>query len=254
MEYGKIVTLADRCASYAKFCGKKRIIETLPVTKIPKQETLGYICPDGTINFSSAESAIQYMRTKCVNALAKNKPYEYCVEIDGSRITYESKGSISGCWHSSKPSEIGGHGHPDTYAKGCTTAPSVSDYYPFMESKSQKKEIVFNSNGEQYVLEKIPNVRIKNDIVFGNYSEIDILGIKHYSGCFPESVQKKLDIAIENRDETMLEEIANEYLPQSPKEVTKDLVERTHTFWLKYGQRFGVKIDTNFSNFKNISL
>ena len=252
MGYEKIVTLAERCTRYANACGKRCIIETKHIAKIPKPETLGYICPDGKINFSSVESALEYMKAKCVKALLGKNPYEHCVEIKGSSIVYQDKGSATGCWHSLRPSDIGGHGHPDTYAKGCTTAPSVADYYPFMGKKLQKKEIIFNSKGEQYFMEKIPNIKVKNDVVFSDYREIDLLAIKHYSGCFPKSIQKKLNIAITNKDEKLLNEIVDKYFPKNPKDATKDIVDLTHTFWLKYGEKFGIKINTNFSNFNDL--
>ena len=39
-----------------------------------------------------------------------------------------------------------------------------------------------------------------------------------------------------------------------PNEIPKFLVDATHRFWVKYGKMFGVKVETNFSNFANVPV
>ena len=246
------ISLAERTASYVKACGKSSVLQTRPALIVPKADELGYICYDRSINFGSVKSAINYMKNKCVKALQGKNPCEHSVEIQGSRIIHEEAGSSNSVWNSNLKYDIAGHGHPDTYAKGCTTAPSVCDYHILMESESEMKEFVFNSNGEWYVIEKIPKLKFKDENIFGCYSEIDILAIKHYFSVFSKSVQTELEQAISRRDINAFENLVSKYLPENPADVSKDITELTHTFWLKYGERFGVKVDTNFSNFKNI--
>ena len=247
-----MVNLVGNCAQYAKMCAKSRILQTKPMSIPHNKDSLGYLCPDETINFASFKSAFKYMQTKCTKALKGKNPYEHCIEIKGSSIIHDDKGSYIGCWHSNKSKDVGGHGHPDTYAKGCTTAPSISDYYPFMQSESQTKEIVFNSNGEWYQLEKLPNFKFKLDNIFGSYSEIDITAIRHYFSIYSKSAQLELENAIQSRDLKAFEDLIAKYMPSQPSDVSKELTELTHTFWLKYGEKFGVKANTNFSNFKNL--
>ena len=246
------ISIAERAASYVRACGKSSVLQTKPAAIVPKPDELGYIFYDRSVNFGSVKAAINYMKNKCVKALQGKNPREYGVEIKGSRIIHEEAGSSNGVWSSRLKYDIAGHGHPDTYAKGCTTAPSVNDYYNLMESESQMKEFVFNSNGEWYVLEKIPKFKFDKDYIFGCYSEIDILAKKHYFSVFPKSVQKELEQTIIRRDVNAFEESVSKYIPDIPADISKDITELTHTFWLKYGERFGVKADTNFSNFKDI--
>ena len=251
----QVFSLADDVARYVKACGKRSILETKPLQVKINPKDLGVCFPDGTIKFSTQESAIKYMQKKCTNALQGKNPYEHSVSIKGSSIIDESSGSLTHCGKSvigTPIEEVCGHGHPDTYAKGCTTAPSIVDYYSLMNTKSQMKEFVYNSNGEYYSMTKIPNVRVRNEEVFGFYQEIDILACEHYFKTQPKSVQEKLNKAIREKDLQTFEELVSKYMPVNPSDATKDLTESTHTFWLKYGKRFGVEVDTNFSNFKDL--
>ena len=243
-----LTTIADDVLRYAEACGKRSILETKPFTGKFQADDLGYIFPDGTINFFSKKSAMRYMQAQCTKALQGKNPYEHIVEIQGSRIVYENKGNHTSCWRSFKGKpEISGHGHPDTYARGCTTAPSIIDYHSFMQVKTQKLEVVYNSKGEWYILSKIPNAQVQNNKIFGCYHEIDVLAAKHYFSLAPKPVQLKLEKAIEERDLRTFEKLINEFF--TTNENTSQLTKLTHTFWLKYGEKFGVKVDTNFSNF-----
>jgi len=248
----QVFNLADDFARYVKACGKRSILECKPLQGKINPKDLGVIHSDGTINFTTQEAAIEYMRTKCTRALQGKKTYEHSVSIKGNSIIDEDLGNIVSCNPSRTGADICGHGHPDTYAKGCTTAPSIIDYHSLWDTKTQIKELIFNSNGETYSMTKIPNVVVKNEKVFGCYYEIDILAAKHYFKTQPKSIQAKLNKAIREKDLQTFEDIINEYLPKSPNDTTKEITELSHTFWLKYGKKMGVEVYTNFSNFKNI--
>ena len=248
----KVFSLVDDVARYVKAYGKRSILECKPLQGKINPKEMGIRLTDGTINFTTQKSAIKYMRTRCVKALQGENPYEHGVSIKGNSVIHENVGSNTGCTFSGVGREITGHGHPDTYAKGCTTAPSILDYYAFISTKSESKQLIFNSRGEWYRMTKIPNARVKNKKVFDCYNEIDILACKHYFKMQPRPVQAKLNKAIREKDIQTFEELISKYMPTNPFDTPKELTELTHTFWLKYGKRFGVEVDTNFSNFKSL--
>ena len=259
----QVFSLADDVARYVKACGKRSILECKPLQgkinpkdlRIINSNDLRVINPNGTIEFLNQKAAIEYMRTQCTKALQGKNPCEHTVSIRGARVIGENTCTVNKCWSNNIETgvEIAGHGHPDTYAKGCTTAPSILDYYSLMSTKSQMKELVFNSNGEIYSMTKIPNALVKNKKIMGCYHEIDILTAKHYFKKQPKSIQAKLNKAIQEKDLQTFEEMISKYMPTNPTDTTKELTELTHTFWLKYGKKFGVEVDTNFSNFKTLA-
>lgn len=249
MSYGKIGTiLSNEIVAWTKL--GKSLFESKAVKVNPKM--LGYIHPDGEIAFQSTDAAISYAKNKVTTALRSKNPYEYNVEIKGSRIINESKGNSSRFERDiNSPLEIGVHGHPDTYAKGCTTAPSGGDYWALMTSPNQTREIVFNSNGEHYIMEKIPNFHLDNNYIISYFNEFDIKMLKHLFSNKPKAIQEELNQAIQNKNETVFNELLSKHMPLTPKDTSKEITDLTHSFWLKYAEESGVKLTTNFSNFKN---
>lgn len=244
-------TVGKEIIAYAKTSGSKSLLTMKPI-KI-NTKSLGYIHPNGEIAFQTTDVAISYAKTKVIRALKSKNPYEYNVEIKGSRIINESKGNCDTFSRSTdSPLTIGVHGHPDTYSKGCTTAPSGSDYYCLMSNPNQTKEIIFNSNGEYYIMEKIPNFHYNSNYIMGYYTEYDIKMIKHLFSKKSKAIQEELKQAIQNKNETVFNELLSKHMPKTPKDISIELVDLTHSFWLKNAKELGIKITTNFSNFKNL--
>jgi hypothetical protein len=249
------INFARSIVNYAKTCGKTYILETKPIINRANAENLGYICSKGTINFNSVDSALVYAKNKCVKALRSEIPYEHSVSIKGSRIVHESstRSSQNCALPGQLAADISCHGHPDTYAKHCTTAPSMGDFEGLSQNPYQKKEIVFNSAGEYYILEKLPEFIRDKNLIMGNNAKIDLKFWRHFFELLPQNAQKELEIAIKNKDLNLFNNLLNKYVSNRPEDITKEVVEKTHTFWTKYAKDFGVKIETNFFNFKNLA-
>ena len=64
----QVFSLADDVARYVKACGKRSILECKPLQRKINPKDLGVIHSDGTINFTTQEATIKYMRTKCTRA------------------------------------------------------------------------------------------------------------------------------------------------------------------------------------------
>lgn len=247
-----LATSAEKCSAYAKAYFKESIMQTKPI-KIPKKDEIGFICPNGNINFRSAKAALKYARTKCVNALKSKNPYEHIVEIKGSKIIYENEGKLMNVSGSNMDiADIVCHGHADTYAKHCTTAPSLDDFWGLANSTRQREDIVFNSAGEYYSMKKVRDVSYNKRTIIGILTDIDIAFYKHIFKEYPRRIQKKLDTAIKFEDDNAFYQLRHDYATFPGWNIPKNMVDRTHTFWLKHANELGLKVETNFSNFKDI--
>ena len=189
---------------------------------------------DGSIQFRKQKYAVEYMRNRCSASVREHNPFERGIGINGCRVVGEANGTSTRC-NLSVCTEISGHSHPDTYAKGCTTAPSADDYFvDIFGDKKCRKMFVFNSKGEYYSLEKIPGFDFTEEKVSELYQSMTSFIIEN-----TPSEQKNLLYIIESL---------------KPNEIPKFYVDATHKFWVKYGKMFGVKVETNFSNFANVPV
>lgn len=213
---------------------------------------LGYVCKDGTINFSSQKAAIEYAKNKIAPAAARG--YENAVGIKGNRVVFQVNGEKTSVMRpSDRLFDIGLHGHPDAYAKGCTAAPSQQDYMLLMKNPFQKKEIVFNSRGEYYSLTKLPSynydahAHFRDEKFFEYIRDVGKIELKNA----PRAVRSQFLEAQKRKDIYDMAEILDEkvYLENS-KAVSEGAVKLSHEFWQKYAEKLGVAVKTNFSNFK----
>ncbi len=204
-------------------CSKKVYIKPSSLVRnIPKQ---GLRLKDGSLLFTSQESAIEYGIERCSKALQSPNPFERAICIKGRRVVAEVQGKAD-CVNMHHATEIMLHGHPDTYAKGCTTALSKGDYEYFVDNKCLKRMYAVNSNGEIYQMEKLPDFDYSN-IAKHKEDLFELLNYDKY--CNP----------------------AASLLPMQL--IPKFIVDGTHKFWKEQSRYCKVKVNTNFSNFVDIS-
>ena len=121
-----------------------------------KSENIGYICPDGTINFQSAKTAEEYAKNAVVKAARQANPYEKAVIVDKNRITYEHNGTKMNCTVPITAKGLMVHGHPDLYAKGGAFPFSAADYHSFIVIPGLEKTVIYNTLGEKAEMVKLP--------------------------------------------------------------------------------------------------
>ena len=214
--------------------------------------SLGYVCKDGTINFSSQKAAIEYAKNKIAPAAARG--YENAAGIKGNRVVFQVDGEGTSVIRPDNVLfDIGLHGHPDVYAKGCTSAPSQQDYVLLMKNPFQKKEIVFNSKGEYYSLTKTPgynydaNAYFRDEKFFEFVKDVGNIELKNA----PQKIRRQFLEAQKNKNiGDMGEILIDDLWAENPKAVSEGVVNLSHEFWQKYAERLGVEAKTNFSNFK----
>ena len=194
--------------------GGKSVLSYLCHTKQPKgqinSKTLGWIRPDGVINFQSAEVAENYAKNRCVAALHSDKPFERGVLIKENQVLAEVNGDITKIDMSAYSEKMVGasffHGHP---CIGSTELPlSLADYLVFV-SQRLKKIVAFNKNGEHSTLIQNPQKSLFLKLLPKKWQEklmsFEQIGMgsiatseyaKEYAKMFPKEIQKKIEQAL----------------------------------------------------------
>lgn len=148
-----------------------------PILKKIKPSELGYVRPDGAINFQSPESANRYAKNVVVKALNKEKPFERLVLIDDSTIVKQVDGGIDEVTFDSENFHFDTmvHGHPDLLGKGIADPISPQDVVTLYESNQNGavRSIVYNSAGEYSKVEKLPLPEV--------YDTIPVESMKEYA-------------------------------------------------------------------------
>lgn len=226
-----------------------------------KTENIGYICPDGTINFQSAKTAEEYAKNAVVKAARQANPYEKSIIVDKNRITYEQNGTQGNCLVPIKGKGIWVHGHPDLYAKGGTFPFSAADYQAFIVAPGLEKAVAYNTLGEKAEMIKLPPkwwekflppqsiLGAKIGSCNGGYNKalLDKNGAKQLNKLYFKALWAKI---------TKNPEAAKLYTKQNLNLYSKLLQEsfseagakRVHKFWVKSAPNLGVDYSTNFSN------
>ena len=110
-------------------------------------KTLGYVCPNGTINFQTAESAQTYAKNRVMSALHAPKPFERVVFVEDSRIIGEIDGTVHKVHFDHKIIE----GHKDVslvHGHPTNTPLSDVDYFCLVANNELKSIIAYNKLGE----------------------------------------------------------------------------------------------------------
>lgn len=126
----------------------------LPKINLKSLESLGYVCPNGQINFQTEKAALSYTKNTILKALKSGKEREVITKdasvlkiFDGNENSVTAKFSefpdIKGC--------IQHHGHPSNngyYAPPFSKA-DVNVFHMLNKVLGYKKSIVYNSLGEE---------------------------------------------------------------------------------------------------------
>ena len=233
-------------------------------------KNLGWVCPDGTINFATSETANNYAKNAVVKALNAPKPYEKSVVVNDRRIIFEHNGTENNCIVPPDAQGTWVHGHPDTFAVPF----SATDYSAFMSVKNIDKAVIYNSAGESSSLVKVPKQSFLDKLLLKiipkeNYENM-IMGAKigQCYGGYNSALLKNCSsgttmrlnklamqklIALAKGDTQLAEKYATEYTQLYNKEMEAALkdektAKRIHNFWTKYAKKLGIEYSSNFSN------
>ncbi len=235
------------------------------VLKSIKPENIGYICPDGTINFQSAKTAEEYAKNVVVKAARQKNPYEKSVVIDKNRITYERNGTRGNCPIELDKTGTWVHGHPDLYAKGGSFPFSATDYSSFCQAPGLDRAVVYNSLGEKAVMMKLPP-KWGEKLLAKFLPQQSIIGAKigacnggYNAALIDKSAGKELNKLMlkalwakltKNPEAAKMytEQNLNLYNKLLQESISEAGAKRLHEFWVKSARRLGVDYSTNFSN------
>ena len=244
-------------------------------------KTLGWVRPDGVINFQTAEIAEKYAKNRCVSALNIAQPYEKGVLVKDNIILAEVVGDINKVDMSKYVGKMADasffHGHPKL--KGNPESPLSLPDYLFMISQKLKKIVAFNKNGEHSTLIQKPQKSLLIRLLSKKWQDIFIhikqirrgqLATKEfakkYSQAFPKEVQEKMEQtlhsmiglpygnykkieAINNNDLTFEECLAVGSYERHIRNNGK-AAQITNDFWEKISKKLNCIYKTNFSNLK----
>lgn len=247
--------------SIARVCTNKNL-------KHINTKELGYICPDGTINFQNAETAEKYAKNVVVRALNQKAPYEKSVIIDKNRITYEQNGTNGNCPVDLSKKGTWVHGHPDMYAKGGAYPFSSIDYNVLWGAPGLKKAVIYNSRGEMAELTKLapkptpkflekfisPAARLKTKMgrCAGGYNaalitdkagkkELNKLSFKTLWAMLTKNPEAAKKYSEQNLN------LYNKLIQES---ISEKGAKSVHKFWVKNAPKLDVAYSTNFSNLR----
>lgn len=263
--------------------GKIQALETgfSMLRKVPKEKinpkALGWIRPDGAINFATKEAAETYAKNRVVAPLNIKTPFERGVlykdtliigEVNGTQTAIDTKslGDMADC--------IFVHGHPR--GKGGDAPISLTDYIT-MNSQNAKKIIAYNKDGEyssltrkegKNFLIKILPKKLQEKCKFwetlGNGTLATERYAKGYADLFPKDLQKMVDEAIHvqigipygntgkikahyKRNGIPRKEYISIQKVENQVYTDGSLFRMIHDFWKKTAKTLNCEYTTNFS-------
>ena len=126
---------------------------------------LGWVRPDGVINFASENAAETCAKNIVMKAFKAPVQYERGVVLSKNKILDVIEGDAASCPFNSMDYQCSKikfyHSHPDMYGKGKTTPVSAGDFQALrgkvIVGNNIDEVVAFNSNGEYSKLTKICN-------------------------------------------------------------------------------------------------
>lgn len=223
-------------------------------------QKIGIILKDGSIQFKNQDAAIEYGINRCCAALQGNNPFERGININGSRVIREIQGNETKIkiHNNLDNTEVFIHGHPDFLEKGITNALSDSDYECFIKYDCMKKMYAVNSKGEFYKMEKIPGFNFSESFqkeICSRFGDFNTKLMKTIYGgpSAPQWQWEIVDECFRKKDPEYYRDVFCKrvmYPIEAMEQPPKYVIDGGHLFWVKFGELFGVKTETNFSNFK----
>ncbi len=266
------VQIATKLAKW----GKAPLKWAPPKSIEPKK--LGWIRPDGKINFQSKDVAMEYAKNRAVAALKQPQPFEKAVLIKKNIVIGEVNGDASSCDLSRFKDELQGativHGHPSR--NGEISFPiSLQDYFAMIGNKLGKI-VAYNKNGEFSELATIPtdsrlftllpkswNDKIDLVIKLGKGSYATERYSKDMAKLYPIDMQARIEQGLHKKcfpfgDRKMIK--ALEKNPYTKEEAIKisnifkklklegSMQKMIHDFWKNFAPKVDCTYKTNFSN------
>lgn len=248
------MNLATKITKYGKAPLKWNTSKTIE----PKK--LGWIRPDGKINFQTEDVAMEYAKNRVISALKRHQPFERSIIVDKNTIIGEISGNAERIDMSKFLNKIEGnqliHGHISTNQLGAF--PVSLDDFLFMLSQKLKSITAYNSNGEFSRLISTKKIPISygthaTEKYSKNYAKLYPRKIRpmveqfmHYRIGLPFGNKKMIDSFREKGVSTaQLYEIAKcEKVIMNNNSLHKMI----HNFWKDIASKLNCKYETSFSN------
>lgn len=217
-------------------------------------KTLGYVCPNGTINFQTAETSQTYAKNRVLSALHAPNPFERAVFVEDSRIIGDINGTVHKVEFDSKNLLNGHndvtlvHGHP------IGTPLSDQDYACLIANNRLNSIIAYNKRGEysKMTKQKKPFVfRLFPQKVWDNVRRVRILTSKSMfeeinNKDWIELVERAVKVKETHKDMIKEEVLATEE-GKRLQDLAKQLLTKINNIWAKNETFFGIKYETDFS-------
>jgi len=217
-------------------------------------KTLGWVRPDGVINFQSTEVAQTYAKNRVLSALHSPKPFERAVFVEDSRIIADINGTAHKVHFDSKNvlkshKDVALiHGHP-------TGTPLSDQDYTCLTANNELKSIVaYNKRGEYSKMtkqEKPVLFRFLPQKFYEKVKMVRVLTSKSMieeitKGDFKKLIEMIKELQNNCKGMTKEEMLATEQ-GQKVKEFGKNLLAKMNNIWAKNEKLFGIKYETDFS-------
>ena len=248
----KGISLADDVARYVKTCGKKSVLETKPFKGVINSKELGYICPNGDIQFQSAETASQYAKNWVMQPLKNKNPYERFVAQHDNIIFYQSKGSQ----YSTEIDDIATqkilsrfdsdisiiHGHPNLPNHNFASPITSQDCIYLYKHKAFKDVVAYDQQGKFSKLSKK-----------GGANESPSRFLQKFDNeVYPKKLMQRQNALLEkmnvssltSEEEKELFEIFDKLQKLSS---SKQIAKNVHRFWVNNAEKLGLDYSTNYS-------
>lgn len=248
----KSTNLADNVARYVKACAKRSVLEIKPLQAKINSKELGYICPNGDIQFQTAEAASKYAKNWVMQPLKSKNPYERFVAQHDNIIFYQSEGSQ----YSTEIDNIATqkilsrfdsdisiiHGHPNLPNKNFASPLSPNDCVYFHKDKAFKEIIAYDRVGNYSKFTKRDSIN-KLPTKFRQKFEEEV---------YPrELMQRQNELMEKMRTSSLTDMEEKEFFKifhKCQKLLHSKLIARnTHRFWVNNAEKLGLDYSTNYS-------
>lgn len=236
--------------------GISYLLNKTPKGKINPKE-LGWIRPDGIINFQTAEAAQSYAKNRVISALHAPKPFERAVFVEDSKIISDIDGATHHVHFDSKNVLAGHkdvtlvHGHPGG------TPLSDQDYACLTADKELKSIIAYNKRGEFSKMTKQPPHFIFRLLPKKVYEYVKLGRILYSRELYKEWTKCSFEQLI-----TMIKNLQNNCKGMTKEEMlatedgykivqfAKQVLTKINNIWSKNEKEFGIKYECNFSKLR----
>ncbi len=225
--------------------------------QVPKDKinpkTLGWVRPDGVINFQTAESAQTYAKSRVISALHAPQPFERAVFVEDSRIIGDINGTVHNVHFDHKIMKghkevVLVHGHPTN------TPLSNKDYSCLLANDELKSVVAYNTRGEFSKMTKQKKPFIFRLLPKSWYEYLKIGRLAHSEKQFKEFIEndfkelaKKIIILQKKCKGLTKEEMLATEEGQKVAEYAKQVLNKMNNIWASNEKMYGIEYECNFS-------